>query len=375
MKYLIEENQRAFVYKNGVMHTILAPWRYYFPSVLSDYKVDIFNIDQEEPAFKLLEKNNLSTIIDPKLLDEFFYQFELKDSEIGIVFRNKNIHSALKWGETYLFWKWFWEYSCDVIDVEKEPQIDIQKYKKLRDLIKTWDNIAQYYFVESYEKAVLEIDGNINQILDAWEYLFSNTYNKIGFTKYDMRLQNLDVSGQEILTKDKISIRMNISVNFMIDDVKIFHSKFAQGYDYIYQKAQFIIRELASSKKLDELLELKNEASMQLAKLLTDALKDSGLKIDFVWIKDIILPWDMRDIMNQVIEAEKKSQINVIQRRDETATTRSLLNTAKLLEDNPLLLRLKELETLENIIDKVGSVNVSNWIDGLLKDFVKIWNS
>jgi hypothetical protein len=61
----------------------------------------------------------------------------------------------------------------------------------------------------------------------------------------------------------------------------------------------------------------------------------------------------MRTIINKVIEAEKKSQINAIKRRDETASTRSLLNTSKLLEKNPILMRLKELETLENLIEKV----------------------
>lgn len=375
MKYLIEENQRALVYKNGIMHTILAPWKHYFSNMFSEYKVEIFDINLDEPTFRLLEKGNIFSLKDPKMLNDFFYQFELKDSEVWIVFRNKNIHWVLRWGETYLYWKGFWEYTCDTIDIKEDPQIDIKKYKKIKNVLRSWDNIIEHYSVDSSEKAVLEVDGAIKYILDAWEYLFSKTYHEIQIKRYDIRLQNLDVSGQEILTKDKISIRMNISVNFMIDNIEIFHSKFTQGYDYIYQKAQFIIRELASAKKLDELLEWKNEVSKELAQLLTDALNESGLKIDFVWIKDIILPWDMRDIMNQVIEAEKKSQINVIKRRDETATTRSLLNTAKLLEDNPLLLRLKELETLENIIDKVWSVNVSNWVDGLLKDFVKIWNA
>jgi len=68
----------------------------------------------------------------------------------------------------------------------------------------------------------------------------------------------------------------------------------------------------------------------------------------------------MRTIVNKVIEAEKRSEINAIKRRDETASTRSLLNTSKLLEKNPILMRLKELETLENLIEKVGTVNISN---------------
>ena len=89
-------------------------------------------------------------------------------------------------------------------------------------------------------------------------------------------------------------------------------------------------------------------------------------------IKDIILPGEVRELMNRVIEAEKTAQANVIKRREETAATRSLLNTAKLMEDNPTLLRLKELEALEKVSEKVGNVVVANGMDGVLSDLVRI---
>ena len=78
-----------------------------------------------------------------------------------------------------------------------------------------------------------------------------------------------------------------------------------------------------------------------------------------VGIKDIILPGEIRDIMNTVLVAEKKAQANVIMRREEVASTRSLLNTAKLMEENRILYRLKELEYLERICDKVGSISLN----------------
>jgi regulator of protease activity HflC (stomatin/prohibitin superfamily) len=66
----------------------------------------------------------------------------------------------------------------------------------------------------------------------------------------------------------------------------------------------------------------------------------------------------MRELINKVVEAEKVAQANLIRRREETAATRSLLNTAKLMEDNPTLLRLKELEALERVTEKIGRVDV-----------------
>ena len=91
-----------------------------------------------------------------------------------------------------------------------------------------------------------------------------------------------------------------------------------------------------------------------------------------VGVKDVILPGEMREIMNRVVEAEKSAQANLIKRREETAATRSLLNTARLMEDNPTLLRLKELEALETITEKIGTLNVYNGVDGMMTDLVKL---
>jgi regulator of protease activity HflC (stomatin/prohibitin superfamily) len=67
----------------------------------------------------------------------------------------------------------------------------------------------------------------------------------------------------------------------------------------------------------------------------------------------------MKDIMNQVLIAQKKAQANVIMRREETASTRSLLNTAKLMEENDMLYKLKEMEYVEKIAEKIGEITVS----------------
>ena len=74
-----------------------------------------------------------------------------------------------------------------------------------------------------------------------------------------------------------------------------------------------------------------------------------GLSIASVGIRDVILPGDMKDLMNKVTEAKKAAEANLIVRREETAAMRSQANTAKLLADNPTLMRLRELEVLEKV--------------------------
>jgi hypothetical protein len=66
--------------------------------------------------------------------------------------------------------------------------------------------------------------------------------------------------------------------------------------------------------------------------------------------------------MNGVLIAEKKAQANIIMRREETASTRSLLNTAKLMEENAMLWKLKEMEYVEKIADKISNISVSGTV-------------
>jgi regulator of protease activity HflC (stomatin/prohibitin superfamily) len=105
---------------------------------------------------------------------------------------------------------------------------------------------------------------------------------------------------------------------------------------------------------------------------MVEQAKAQGLDIETLGIKDIILPGDMKEIMNQVVQAEKAAQANLIRRREETAATRSLLNTAKLMEQNPLLLRLKELESLERVTERVGNLTLFGGLESVLRDLVQI---
>jgi hypothetical protein len=77
-----------------------------------------------------------------------------------------------------------------------------------------------------------------------------------------------------------------------------------------------------------------------------------------VGVKDVVLPGEMKTLLNRVIEAEKEAAANVILRREETSATRSLVNTARLMADQPILMRLKELEAMKEIAGQIKDVRV-----------------
>lgn len=142
--------------------------------------------------------------------------------------------------------------------------------------------------------------------------------------------------------------------------------------DYLYKELQFALRRVAGTRTLDEVLGDKQGINAAMVGLLEPALARAGLQASSVGIKDIVLPGDVRELVNRVVEAEKSAQANVIKRREETAATRSLLNTVRLMEDNPILLQLKELEALEKVSEKISNVIVGNGMDGVIEDLVRI---
>lgn len=125
-------------------------------------------------------------------------------------------------------------------------------------------------------------------------------------------------------------------------------------------------------RTLDQLLENKQDVDQMVREHITAKLAEFGIEVHGVGLKDIIFPGEIRNILAQVVEAEKSSQANIIRRREETAATRALLNTAKVMEENPTALRLKELETLERVADRIDRISVFGGLDQLLSGLIQI---
>jgi regulator of protease activity HflC (stomatin/prohibitin superfamily) len=117
----------------------------------------------------------------------------------------------------------------------------------------------------------------------------------------------------------------------------------------LYREAQLALRAVVGARELDTFLMEKDGVASELAEMVRARAKTLGVELIAVGIRDIILPGEMKDPMNRVTEAKKAAEANLIARREETAAMRSQANTAKLLADNPTLMRLRELEVLEKV--------------------------
>ena len=219
--------------------------------------------------------------------------------------------------------------------------------------------------VAEYQKARLYIDQKLIRILDAGTYYFWKTEKRIDIGYVDTRLLQMDICGQEIMTQDKVSVRVNFVCNYRISDYVKILTEIDDYKEQIHVAAQLALRDYIGKNKLDDILQSKDEMSEYVFHRLKEKEGELYVEIKDAGVKDIILPGEIRDIMNTVLIAEKRAQANVITRREEVASTRSLLNTAKLMEENATLYKLKELEYVERICENVGNINLNGGGDVL----------
>jgi regulator of protease activity HflC (stomatin/prohibitin superfamily) len=152
------------------------------------------------------------------------------------------------------------------------------------------------------------------------------------------------------MTSDKVTLRVNLAVTYRVVDALMATLTVTDFSQALYRESQLVLRAAVGTRTLDALLADKEAMGGEVRATIEARAAEFGVQVKSVGLKDIILPGEMKAILNQVIEAEKKAQAEFIKRREETASARSQANTARLLAENPMLARIKELELLQQVL-------------------------
>ncbi|HYF30272.1 MAG TPA: slipin family protein [Chitinophagaceae bacterium] len=362
-RVLINAYQVGLVFRRGMYKRMLKEGKYWLWASDTVYVYDV-----TKPFYAPVELNIL--LQDAELADAL-QVIEVKDNEIALQYENGLLKQVLNPGR-YTFWKSVIRYDFIRADISKiEITENIDRSVLMNKLVAPY---VRSVTVESYEKAVLFVDGKYVKVLESGVYYWWKNNIAINVGRVDGRQQQLEINGQEILTKDKAALRINAWAQYKVTDIEkaVLANK---EYDkQLYVNFQVALRAYIGTYTLDELLEKKETIAPVVLQNVQESAEALGVAVYGFGIRDIILPGDVKEIMNQVLIAEKKAQANIIMRREETASTRSLLNTAKLMEDNAMLFKLKEMEYVEKIADKINSISVSGngmLIEQLKQIFVK----
>lgn len=344
----INEGKVALVFRRGDYRRVLTAGTYWVS--LFDHVIEF---DQTKPFHPTKDLNIL--LRDPKL-KSLLEIIELKDGEIALQYEQSVFTEVLTAGR-HTFFKGVVDYKFVKVDlrhIEIPEDMDMQviRHSKLRNYIRV-------FRVDSYEKGLLFVNGEFVRELGPGTHYFLNNDQTIVVKTADLRLIQMEVSGQEILTRDKAALRINFYGQYKVKNIV---KALTENKDYakqLYVLMQLALREYIGRFTLDELMDEKISIAEYVKEVLEGKAEGLGIEIRDCGVKDIILPGEVKNIMNQVLVAQKQAQANVITRREETASTRSLLNTAKLMEDNEMLFKLKEMEYVEKIADKIGEITVS----------------
>lgn len=349
--------QAALVFKRGVYQRMLKEGTYWL------WNENAYGYDLAKPFIAPIE---LNILLKDEQLAKALHMVDVKDNEIVLQYENGFLKQVLTAGR-YTYWKGVIDYKFVKADLGKiEITENIDRATLLSKLVAPYVRTVS---VENFEKAVLFIDGKYVKVLENGLYYWWKNNIAIHVARVDMRLQQLEINGQEILTRDKAALRINAWAQYKVADIEkaVLHNK---EYDkQLYVAFQLSLREYVAGYSFDELLEKKQSIAPFVLESVKEKSAELGVEVGGFGIRDIILPGDVKEIMNQVLIAEKKAQANTIMRREETASIRSLLNTAKLMEENAMLWKLKEMEYVEKIADKISNISVSG--NGILIEQLK----
>lgn len=213
--------------------------------------------------------------------------------------------------------------------------------------------------VQSHEKGLRFEQGKLVSVLEPGRYkLWTHPEARTQIQSVDMRRVEVAIVGQELMTRDKVSLRLTLTAEYAVEDPVLATQKVTSVRDSVYLAVQLAARDYVAGVTLDEMLERREALTHYLEQDVAPKVQRFGVRLERVGVKDVVLPGEMKTLLNRVIEAEKAAAANVILRREETAATRSLVNTARLMADQPVLLRLKELEALKEIATQINEVRV-----------------
>ena len=328
-------------FRDDEFRGLLEAGRHWFFDPLHRLRVEV--VSQRAPW---LVHDKLDVIVKSGALGDRARVLDLKDSERALVWVEGRFSHVLPPG-LYAYWTTVRNVRIEVVDARAvrftHPDLAVIVKSALAE------RVLESVTVPAGHAGVWFRDGSFVETLPAGRYAFWKNLAEVKVAPVEMREQILDVAGQEIMTADKVTLRLNALVTYRVTDARLAVSVVDDARQALYRETQLVLRALVGARELDAFLADKDGVVQELEQGLRRRVAALGLEVITAGIRDVILPGEMKDLLNKVTEARKAAEANLIVRREETAAMRSQANTAKLLQDNPTLMRLRELEVLEKV--------------------------
>jgi regulator of protease activity HflC (stomatin/prohibitin superfamily) len=359
----LKDNERALIRVDGRFEGLMGPGLFGFWTKFRKVEVQV-----EDQRIAWIASTELDQLAQNEQLEGEAQFVDLKDNERAVIWIDGRFDNIVGPG-LYGFWKRFHNVEVEILDAN-----ELRVYRKDLEVILKSANSKIFFNVTDISEGkvgVLFVNGEFSDILPAGKQVFWKGMAVIKIVLIEKREQVMDISGQELMTQDKVTLRMNGQLTYRITDARKSVETVENVEKALYREAQLVLRKEVGSRTLEALLSEKEDLVQGAKATLVQVAKNFGVEVLGLGVRDVILPGDMKERMNKVIEAQKASEANVIKRREETAAMRSQMNTAKLIENNPTLMRLRELEVLETVA-KTSNLQVVLGEQGLTDRLTKL---
>ena len=314
----VKKNERGLLLRNGDFERILKPGTHWLFAGLDRLQVETFPMN--EAAFTHALSDYLLAM-EPEVVAEDFVRVELGETQVGLRSENGVLVEVLPPATRRLYWRGLSDVKLEVLDISEAAALPSSLVSRLTQTqmrqrpVTGLAGVLQVQ-VPEHSVGVLAIDGKVQTLVQPGSHAFWKFNRNVSVELVDLRLQAVEVSGQDILTKDKVGLRLNLSATWRFTDVIKAYTQLQKPADHLYRELQFGLRAAVGTRTLDELLENKTMIDEVVMSHVKSRLAAHGIELDGAGVKDIVLPGEMKTILAQVVEAEKSAQANVIRRRE-----------------------------------------------------------
>ena len=176
--------------------------------------------------------------------------------------------------------------------------------------------------------------------------------------KMDLRIVALDIPPQDTITRDNVSVTVNAVVYFRVTDPSRAVVEIEDYYFATSQLAQTTLRSVIGQSELDEILVERDQVNRVVRDIIDQGTDAWGIEVTAVEVKDIGLPQEMKRAMAKQAEAERERRGKVIAAAGEAEAAIKLAEAAKLIQDHPVAIQLRFLQTVVEIAAENNSTTV-----------------
>lgn len=163
---------------------------------------------------------------------------------------------------------------------------------------------------------------------------------------FDVRRRQIVIAGQEVLTSDRVPLKVSLIAEFTVTDLRKAHSVVESYEQSLYGRIQLAVREALASRDLDTALTERGELGQQITGLVAGSAAEFGVELHSTQIRDFMMAGGLRSAYADVIAARQQGLAALERARGESAALRNLANSAELLERHPGLMQLRLLQTV-----------------------------